>query len=107
MTAELDTLLTALYVLIDDHVIPSGQRRPGKPKQLSDAELVCLAVAQVLRGARSERHWLRMCHERLGHLFPYLPHQRLLLIAILLQRLIPDPFLNTARPGRSRCASSG
>jgi hypothetical protein len=29
-TAELDTLLTALYVLIDDHVIPSGQRRPGR-----------------------------------------------------------------------------
>ena len=24
------TLLTALYVEIDDHVIPSGQRRPGK-----------------------------------------------------------------------------
>ena len=75
MTADLDTLLTALYVLIDDHVIPSGQRAPGHPKRLSDAELVCLAVAQVLLGARSERHWLRMCYARLGHLFPYLPHQ--------------------------------
>jgi hypothetical protein len=42
---------------------------------LSDAELVCLAVAQVLLGARSEHHWLRMCYGRLGHLFPYLPHQ--------------------------------
>ena len=47
MTTDLDTLLTALYVLIDDHVIPSGQRRPGHPRRLSDAELVCLAVAQV------------------------------------------------------------
>lgn len=75
VTADLDTLLTALYVLIDDHVIPSGQRRPGRPKRLSDAELVCLAVAQVLLGARSEHHWLRMCRGRLGHLFPYLPHQ--------------------------------
>ena len=76
MTTNLDTLLTALYVLIDDHVIPSGQcRRPGHPKRLSDAELVCLAVAQVLLGARSEHHWLRMCYGRLGHLFPYLPHQ--------------------------------
>ena len=37
------------------------QRRPGHPKKLSDAELVCLAVAQVLLGARSEHHWLRMC----------------------------------------------
>jgi Transposase DDE domain len=75
VTADLDTLLTALYVLIDDHVIPSGQRGPGRPKKLSDAELVCLAVAQVLLGARSEHHWLRMCYGRLGHLFPYLPHQ--------------------------------
>jgi DDE family transposase len=75
VTTDLDTLLTALYVLIDDHVVPSGQRRPGRPKRLSDAELVCLAVAQVLLGARSEHHWLRMCYGRLGHLFPYLPHQ--------------------------------
>src|SRR5215813_5452079 len=75
VTANLEALLTALYVLIDDHVIPSGQRKPGRPKKLSDAELVCLAVAQVLLGARSEHHWLRMCYGRLGHLFPYLPHQ--------------------------------
>ena len=75
MTNDLDTLLTALYVVIDDHVIPSGSRRPGHPKRLSDAELVCLAVAQVLLGARSEHHWLRMCYGRLGHLFPYLPKQ--------------------------------
>jgi hypothetical protein len=75
VTTDLDTLLTALYVLIDDHVIPSGQRRPGHPKKLSDAELVCLAVAQVLLGARSEHHWLRVCRGRLGHLFPYLPKQ--------------------------------
>jgi hypothetical protein len=36
---------------------------------------VCLAVAQVLLGARSEHHWLRLCYGRLGHLFPYLPKQ--------------------------------
>ena len=75
MTTDLDTLLIALYVLVDDHVIPPHQRRPGRPKRLSDAELVCLAVAQVLLGARSEHHWLRMCYGRLGHLFPYLPKQ--------------------------------
>jgi hypothetical protein len=75
VTTDLDTLLTALYVLIDDHVIEPGPRGPGHPKELSDAELVCLAVAQVLLGARSERHWLRMCRTRLGHLFPYLPGQ--------------------------------
>ena len=75
VTADLEALLTALYVLIDDHVIPSGRRGPGQPKKLSDAELACLAVAQVLLGARSEHHWLRMCYGRLGHLFPYLPKQ--------------------------------
>jgi len=75
VTADLDTLLTALYVLIDDHVLEPGPRRPGHPKKLSDAELVCLAVAQVLLGARSEHHWLRLCYGRLGHLFPYLPKQ--------------------------------
>jgi len=45
VTANLEALLTAPYVLIDDHVIPSGPRRPGHPKKLSDAELACLAVA--------------------------------------------------------------
>ena len=72
MTADLDTLLTGPYVLIDDHVAPSGPRRP---KMLSDAELVCLAMTQVLLGARSEHHWMRMCYGRLGHPFRYLPHQ--------------------------------
>jgi hypothetical protein len=75
VTADLEALLTALYVLIDDHVLQPGRRRPGHPKRLTDAELVCLAVAQVLLGARSEHHWLRMCRARLGHLFPYLPKQ--------------------------------
>ena len=73
MTPDLDTLLTALYVEIDDHVVPSGQPRRGQPKKLTDAELICLAVAQVLLGARSEHHWMRLCYARLGHLFPYLP----------------------------------
>jgi hypothetical protein len=72
---DLDTLLIDLYVLVDDGVVPPEQPRPGRPKRLSDAELVCLAVAQVLLGARSEHHWLRLCYARLGHLFPYLPKQ--------------------------------
>lgn len=75
MKTDLDALLIALYVVIDDHVIPAQRRRPGRPKRLSDAEVVCLAVAQVLLGARSEHHWLRLCYGRLGHLFPYLPRQ--------------------------------
>jgi len=35
----------------------------------------CLAVAQVLLTFASERRWLRFARTRLGHLFPYLPHQ--------------------------------
>jgi Transposase DDE domain len=69
--ADLDTLVIALYVMVDDLL---GQRAgPGRRPKLSDAELVCLAVAQVLLGCSSERRWLRFAGRRLGHLFPYLP----------------------------------
>ena len=74
MTKDLDTLLTALYVEIDDHVVPARDGRGRRPR-LSDAELLTLAVAQVLLGFDSEHRWIRL---RLlppgGHLFPYLPN---------------------------------
>lgn len=73
MTSGLDALLTALYVFIDDHVAPC--RRIGRPPKLTDAELLCLAVAQVLLGFPSARQWIRFAHARLGHLFRYLPQQ--------------------------------
>jgi hypothetical protein len=69
MRADLDDLVIALYVTIDELLEP--RRGPGRPPRLSDAELVCLAVAQVLLGYDSERRWLRAVHGRLGHLFPY------------------------------------
>jgi hypothetical protein len=75
VTPGLDTLLSALYVETGDHVIPSRRRGRGQPERLSDGELACLAVAHELPGARSEHYWLRICYGRLGHLFPYLPHQ--------------------------------
>jgi hypothetical protein len=67
--AGLDDLVIALYVTIDELLEP--RRGPGRPPRLSDAELVCLAVAQVLLGYDSERRWLRAVQGRLGHLFPY------------------------------------
>jgi hypothetical protein len=67
--ACLDDLVIALYVTIDELVEP--RRGPGHPPKLSDAELVCLAIAQVLLGYDSERRWLRAVASRLGHLFPY------------------------------------
>jgi Transposase DDE domain len=69
--ADLDTLVTALYVTIDDLFGP--RHGPGRKPKLSDAELICLAVAQVLLGFDTERRWLRFAGQRLGHLFPYLP----------------------------------
>jgi hypothetical protein len=69
--ADLDTLCIALYVMVDELLGP--RRGPGRRPKLSDAELICLAVAQVLLGCSSERRWLRFAGRRLGHLFPYLP----------------------------------
>ena len=71
MRADLDTLVIAPYVTIDELLGP--RRGPGRRPKLTDAELVCLAVAQVLLGFGSERRWLRFAGQRLGHLFPYLP----------------------------------
>lgn len=75
MIADLDTLLTALYVELDDRIIPSGgftRRGPGRPPAVTDAELTCLAVAQVLLRHDDERHWLRAAPKLVGHLFPQL-----------------------------------
>jgi hypothetical protein len=71
--AVLDDLVIAPYVTVDEVLgSPTG---PGRPARLSDAELVCLAVAQVLLGCHSERRWLRFVGRRLRHLFPYVPGQ--------------------------------
>jgi hypothetical protein len=73
VTTDLNTLLTALYVKIDDHL--GGTRRAGRPPRLTDAELLTLAVAQVLLGVRSEARWLRFVPCHLPGAFPYLPQQ--------------------------------
>ena len=73
MRTDLNTLLTALYVRIDDYLAPS--RRAGRPPRLTDAELLTLAVAQVLLGVRSEARWLRLVPAALPGAFPYLPGQ--------------------------------
>src|SRR4029453_6882288 len=77
--ADLDTLLIALYVELTDQIIPTrpnGRRAgPGRPPALTDAELVCLAVEQVLLRYDDEHHWLRAAPARVGHLFPRLLSQ--------------------------------
>jgi len=67
---NLDTLLTALYVKLDDEI--EGTRRMGRPPLLTGSGLVCLAVALpgYERGARcaSPASTCPACS-------PYLPQQ--------------------------------
>ncbi len=76
MSKDRDTLLTALYVFIDDHVVPPRTGRGRRPL-LTDSELICLAVAQVLLRFDSERRWIRHIHsdQQWRGMFPYLPKQ--------------------------------
>ena len=72
MFADLDTLLTALYVELTDQIIPSRRftrSGPGQPPEVTDAERVCIAVAQVLLRYDDERHWLRAAPKLIGRLF--------------------------------------
>ena len=75
MIADLDTLLIALYVELTDRIIPARgftRRGPGGRPEVTDAELACIAVAQVLLRFDDERHWLRIAPKLVGHLFPRL-----------------------------------
>jgi hypothetical protein len=76
VSKELDTLLTALYVLVDDHVV-TPRRGRGRQPLLSDSELITLAVAQALLQYHGERRWIRHVHSDPAWraLFPYLPGQ--------------------------------
>lgn len=79
MKTDLNTLLTTLYVHLDDRILPalalSRDGRPGRKPVLSDIELVCLVVAQHLLGIASERKWIRYAHTHLRGMFPNLPQQ--------------------------------
>ncbi|MEE2044963.1 hypothetical protein Q7689_16515 [Nocardiopsis tropica] len=72
MKTDLDALLTALYVHLDDGVIPSANR----PRLLTDAERVCVATAQVLLRHDCEQHWRRAVPAWVGHLLPRLHSRR-------------------------------
>lgn len=76
MSNDLNTLLTALYVVIDDYVVPPRAGRGRRP-ELSDSELICLAVAQALLGYHNERRWVRHVHTdpQLRAMFPAMLRQ--------------------------------
>jgi hypothetical protein len=72
MDADLDLLLTAVYVTADD-LLPA---RPGNAKRsLTDAEVVTLCVAQAIMGIPSDRRFLAVASKYLRHLFPRIPGQ--------------------------------
>lgn len=72
MSADLDTLLIAIYCAACR--LPAARKR-GRKAKITDAELICLGVAQVLLDKPSDRLFLAWAKVRLGHLFPYLPKQ--------------------------------
>ena len=55
MDADLDTLCTVVYCTADD-LLPEA--RPNARRQVTDAELVTLCVAQAIMGIPSDRRFL-------------------------------------------------
>ena len=88
MTASLETLVVASYLFADELTIP----RPGPAGEITDAELVALAVAQAAMGIPSDRQFLGLVDKVLPGWFPHLPCQsqynrRLRRLAPLLARV--------------------
>ena len=102
MHADLDALLTALYVLVDDSL--PGPVGPGRPPRTNDAEIVCLAVAQILLDHPGDRRFLAVAGYRLGHLFPHIPkqpgyHKRVRRLAPLIMRALELVALDAPSSG--------
>src|SRR5438105_11372616 len=74
--ADLDTLVIAVYCAACS-LFPAPEPKPrrGRPQKITDNELICLMVAQMLLGYPSERQFLPVAAWRLGHFFPNLPAQ--------------------------------
>jgi hypothetical protein len=71
MTASLETLVVTAYLFADELVIP----RPGPKGEITDAELIALAVAQASMGVPSDRQFLGLVAKVLPGWFPHLPCQ--------------------------------
>ena len=72
MTADLEALVVAAYVLADEFPAPV---RAWRPALVGDAELVALAVCQAAMGICSDRRFLGLVGYRLPGWFPHLPDQ--------------------------------
>ena len=72
MDADLDLLLTAVYVTADD-LLP--EKAQNAKRSVTDAEVVTLCVAQAIMGIPSDRRFLAVASKHLRHLFPRIPGQ--------------------------------
>jgi len=70
--AGLEEALTVLFCLVDDSyaLLNPRARHYESLKQLSDSEVIALALFQQLRGVESERSFLRDAQRFFSHLFP-------------------------------------
>jgi Transposase DDE domain len=75
--ADLDTLVIAVYCAACSLFPAPVEEKPrrGRRRKITDNELICLMVAQMLLGIPSERRFLPIAGWRLVHLFPNLPAQ--------------------------------
>lgn len=72
-SALLEEALIVLFCEIDDayaHLNPRGAARYASLKELSDSEILTLALFEQLRGIESERSFLREISRFFSHLFP-------------------------------------
>ena len=67
MDADLDLLLTAVYVTADD-LLP--ERQNNAARRVTDAEVITLCVAQAIMGIPSDGRFRAVAGKRLSHLFP-------------------------------------
>jgi hypothetical protein len=70
--ARLEEAVTVLFCLLDDAyaLLNPRARHYESLKQLSDSEIIALALFQQLRGVESERSFLRDAQRFFSHLFP-------------------------------------
>ena len=73
MTTDLEALVVAACVFADGYPVFA---RPGRRAQVSDAELVALAVCQAVMGIPSDRQFLGLVGRVLAGWFPHLPRSR-------------------------------
>jgi hypothetical protein len=79
MELDLPTFLSTLYTLVDDlyktHLAPHKPVRPGPAPQLSDSEVLTLALLAQWQQDRSERAFLRLVAHQWRAYFPRLLSQ--------------------------------